>query len=225
MLVGLVAVSGCSAVTDFLATETPAAVQATATPSPTATPATLGVDSPITLQLWLPPEFDPSAETDAAILLQARLDEYSRLHPGVRVQTRVKANTGSASLINSLSGTSSAAPLALPDLVLLSTKDMQNAAERSLIFPVGSEIDFNVENDWYPFAAGLAGDDQIWGVPFTADGLVMIFRPSQTENPPASWSEFLNLGQRLMFPVSDPAGTAYYPALPFRGRPGGIKPG
>jgi ABC-type glycerol-3-phosphate transport system substrate-binding protein len=204
LLTGLLTLSGCGAVSDFFTTETPPAFEATPTTAPTATPGALGVDAPITLKIWLPPEFDPTSETDAGAILQTRLEEYSQLHPGVRVETRIKSTTGPASLIDSLSGASSAAPLALPDLVLLSTSDVEIAFERNLVFPLQMEIDFSPESDWYQFASGLAGDAHFWGIPFAADGLVMVFRPSQTENPSTSWNEFLDAGERLIFPAAEP---------------------
>jgi ABC-type glycerol-3-phosphate transport system substrate-binding protein len=201
----LVSLSACSTIADFLAEDTPPPVISTPTPAPTPTQGTLGVDAPITLKLWVSPEFDPSTETEAAAILRARLDEYSQLHPGVRVDTRVKGTTGPASLIESLSSAISAAPLALPDLVLLSTDDAQIAAKRNLIYPLQSETDFSLENDWYQYAEGLTlNQDQTFGIPFALDAMVMVYRPSQTENPPVTWSEFLELGQRLMFPAASP---------------------
>ncbi|MEN8241692.1 MAG: extracellular solute-binding protein [Chloroflexota bacterium] len=204
LLAGMFLLSGCAAVTEFLTTATPPAFVPTPTLEPTATPGTLGVDAPITLQIWLPPEFDPNADSAAAEILQARLDEYSQLHPGVRVETRVKASSGPAGLIESLSGADTAAPLALPDLVLLSSRNAEVAADRGLIYPLQMELDFSPENDWYEFAEELAGGETTWGIPFAADGLVMVFRPSQTENPPANWNDFFESGQRLMFPAAEP---------------------
>jgi ABC-type glycerol-3-phosphate transport system substrate-binding protein len=46
--------------------------------------------------------------------------------------------------------------------------------------------------------------DQTFGIPFALDTMVMVYRPSQTENPPVTWSEFLEFGQRLMFPAASP---------------------
>jgi ABC-type glycerol-3-phosphate transport system substrate-binding protein len=205
IFVVLISLSACGPITDFFAEETPLPAEPTSTPVPTPTQGALGVDAPITLKLWLPPEFDPFADTEAAAILQARLEEYSQLHPGIRVDTRVKGTSGPASLIESLSASVSAAPLALPDLVLLSTDDEHIAAERGLIYPLQTEEEFSFENDWYQFAEGLtANKEQTFGVPFAVDAMVLVYRSSQTENPPISWNEFLELGQRLMFPASSP---------------------
>lgn len=204
-LVILISLSACGAISDFLAEETPPPVEPTVTPAPTPTRGTLGIDAPITLKIWVAPEFDPEGESEAAAILHARLDEYSQLHPGVRVDARVKDIIGPASTIESLRAADTAAPLALPDLVLLTTEDSQIAAAQNLIYALELEENFTFENDWYQFAEGLTTyNDQIFGVPFAADAIVMVYRSSQTENPPTTWGEFLEQGQRLMFPASSP---------------------
>jgi multiple sugar transport system substrate-binding protein len=199
------AFSSCSAIGGLLEEETPIAFTATPAPLPTSTPGTLGIDAPISLQLWVPPEFDPQSDSEAAQLLQERLAEYSRLHPGIRVVTRVKAGEGPASLLDTLSAAVSAAPLALPDLVLLSTHDARTAAERNLIYPLQTQIDFSTDNDWYGFVENLvAFQEESWGVPVAADVLVMVYRPYQTPEPPEDWATFFEQGQRLIFPAADP---------------------
>ena len=45
----------------------------------------------ITLQVWLPPEFDPDGGTPAGDLLKARLEEFSAQNPGVSIEVRLKA--------------------------------------------------------------------------------------------------------------------------------------
>jgi multiple sugar transport system substrate-binding protein len=205
ILVVTPALSGCSSIGGLLAEETPVSATPTPAPVPTATPGTLGIDAPISLQLWVPPEFDPQSDNEAAQLLQARLAEYSRLHPGIRVVPRVKANEGPASLLDTLSAAVSAAPLALPDLVLLSTHDARTAAERNLIYPLQTPIDFSTENDWYGFVPELVNyQEQFWGIPLAADALVLVYRPYQTPEPPSDWTAFFDQGQRLMFPAADP---------------------
>ena len=77
-----------------------------ATPSATAS-------SPQVLRIWLPPEFDPQAETPAADILRARLEEFTRRRAGMRIEVRVKAVEGPGGLLDALSSASAAAPLGL----------------------------------------------------------------------------------------------------------------
>ncbi|RPI31629.1 MAG: hypothetical protein EHM70_11100, partial [Chloroflexota bacterium] len=68
------------------ATQTP---PATASPPPatkTSQPVTETVDTtgPVTLQIWLPPQFDPASGTEAGQLLENHLNQFAERHPGVR---------------------------------------------------------------------------------------------------------------------------------------------
>jgi len=50
------------------------------------------------IRVWLPPKLDPSNGTPAGNLLKTRLDEFSAAHPGLRLEVRVKAESGPAGL-------------------------------------------------------------------------------------------------------------------------------
>ena len=88
-----------------------------------------------TLRLWVPPEFDPASDTQAGDLLQDRLDQYTTQRPDIRIETRVKASSGSGGLLDSLSSANAAAPLVIPDLVLLPRTSLEIAALKGLLFP------------------------------------------------------------------------------------------
>ena len=162
------------------------------------------ITSPITLKVWLPPEFDPTNETPAGILLQAKLDEFSERHPGVRVEVRVKALEGQAGLLESLIAADAAAPLALPDLIALPSGEMQMAAGRKLIHPLDNFLAED-NGDWYDFAKDMGTyQDETYGLGFAGDALIMVYRPIVIEDPPSSWEEIIQNGKVLSFPAADP---------------------
>jgi multiple sugar transport system substrate-binding protein len=190
-------------------------LQPTATLEPTAfvpTPTMVSVEStdtinaPITLVVWILPQFDTTDGSEVSALLLNRLESYADSHPGFRVMVRLKAETGPASLLQSLHATSQAAPLALPDLVVLSTDDMANAADTALIYPFPEGYPAEEDLDWYD-AAGQLGtyDNQRFGMPFAADALVMVYKPTQVEAVPTSWLEILDSGFILSHPAADPS--------------------
>ncbi len=122
--------TGCSNFPNQEATED-TTTEILATPTPTPAP-TQVADSPSTttsLEVWLPPQFSPNNDDLPASLLLTRLNEFNDLYPNLNVTYRIKAESGPASLLESLKTASNAAPLVLPDLVLLSTRDMVRAAE------------------------------------------------------------------------------------------------
>ncbi|MFC1936750.1 extracellular solute-binding protein [Chloroflexota bacterium] len=183
----------------------------TATPTmpPTAEPdlpvATEEGNLPITLQIWIPDEFAPNEENDPGSVLQQRLTAFSERHPGVRVDVRIKAAQGSANLYESLTAASAAAPLALPDLILLPKDDMLEAASNDLIFPID---DFLLEpraEDWYSFAVEMGQyQGKTYSLPFAVDALIMAYRPALLEVVPSDWQLVAETPGSLIFPAADP---------------------
>jgi len=199
----LILLVGCSIFSEQESTETPEP-----TPPPrlagTSVPEDRSITSPVTLQIWLPPQFDPTNGTDEGSLLQARLDEFTERHPGVRVEVRIKALDGSASLIESLIAADAAAPLVLPDLVAFPTEGFQIAAARNLIYPLESYLSSENGEDWYSFAEEMSlYNGQIFGQPFAGDALVMAYRPVVVGDPPTTWDEVLQIGRVFSFPAAE----------------------
>jgi ABC-type glycerol-3-phosphate transport system substrate-binding protein len=160
--------------------------------------------SPTVLKVWLPPQFDPAGDTPAGDLLQSRLDQYTAQRPDVRIETRLKAVSGSGGLLDSLSTASAAAPLVVPDLILLPRSSVEIAALKGLLFPYDDLSDTLNEDDWYPYAQDLARlQTSIFGLPFAGNALISLYRPAAIENPPADWSSALELSQPLAFPAAD----------------------
>jgi ABC-type glycerol-3-phosphate transport system substrate-binding protein len=152
----------------------------------------------------VPPQFDPASGTLAGDLLQDRLDEFSAENQSVRVEVRVKASEGQGGMIDALSSANAAAPLALPDLVLLSRVQMETAALKGLLFPVDGLTTWLEAGDWFPYAQQLARvQNSTFGLPFAGDALVLLFRPAEVEDPPSDWATALELVQPLAFPAAD----------------------
>ncbi len=178
-------------------------------PLPTATllpplDSTQPASGPTVLRLWVPPQFDPANDTPAGDVLQDRLDQYTNQRPDVRIETRVKESSGTGGLLDSLTTANAAAPLAVPDLILLPRASLEIAALKGLLFP-NDELTDNINGgDWFPFAQGLARlQTSTFGLPFAGDALVSIYRPAEIKSPPADWSSTLELAQPLAFPAAE----------------------
>jgi ABC-type glycerol-3-phosphate transport system substrate-binding protein len=155
--------------------------------------------------IWVPPDFDPAAETETGALLADRLQTFTNEHPGVRIETRIKAVEGDAGLYKTLQAASASAPLTLPDLIILSTEDMRTAAENSLIRPLDEYAPELFDDNWYEFAQSLATyDGQTFGLPFAVDALVMTYRPLIIGNPPDTWQKALETSGLISFPAASP---------------------
>jgi len=171
----------------------------------TPTPATpVAAPQPVTLRVWLPPQFDPHAAGAAAALLQARLEQFAARQRGVKIEVRVKALEGPGGLLDSLSAASAAAPLALPDLVALPRPLLEAAALKGLLYPYDTLSSSLDELDWYDYARQLGRlQNSTFGLPFAGDALVLVYRPAAIAEAPRDWAAALTITQTLAFPAAD----------------------
>ena len=197
--------AACSSLAPLLASRTPTLAPAQATtstpqanPTSTATP----VASIRVLRVWVPPRFDPQAESTAADLFQQRLDQFQSDHPRIQLDVRVKSE---ADILNALAATSKAAPVSMPDLIALSHFDMQSAAEAGYLHPLAGLTEIMQDPDWYAFARELGHyQNTDYGLPFASDVLTFVYRPAAFGDTPANWETILDSGNQLAIPVSDP---------------------
>lgn len=188
-------------------TPTPVVLAQTLTPeateAPTITPTPLPPDEMV---IWLPPEFDPHADTNAGRLMQERLAQFADQH-GIRVVARIKAASGPSSLLESLTAASAAAPLALPGVVALNRPDFETAALKGLLTPIDGLSTAINHPDWYPYARDLALVQGVaFGLTFAGDGQVMVYRAGQVRPPLDTWDEVVQLGQPFGFAAGSPLG-------------------
>jgi multiple sugar transport system substrate-binding protein len=174
-------------------------------PAPTGTAAVPGTPTPagpLTLRIWLPPQFNPTGDDPASRLLQGRLKEFTDRRPGIRLDVRIKAMDGPAGLLESLVASSAAAPLSLPDLIALPRSLLEDAALKGLLYPYDGLTRTMDSDDWYSYAQQLARlQNSIFGIPFAGDALVLVH---QTQHPSRDLNELLNSEGPLAFPAADP---------------------
>ena len=197
--------AGCANISALLSTPEPAAVStntpiAKSTSTPTITPTTTP-SGPRILRIWVPPQFDPAAETEAGAILQTKLDEFVARRPGLLVEVRVKAESGTSGMINALTVTHSAAPAIMPDLVALSRANLEAATAKGLLHPLDGLTTLLDDPDWYPYARQIARiQNTTFGLPFAGDALALV---SYRYPLPSAWNELP--GETLfIFPAADP---------------------
>lgn len=209
LLTVLMASAGCSAPseqpsqTPVQPTEgTPVSLTPTAVPpQPTATEAAARP-----LWIWVPPQFDPNADTQQARLFRSRLDAFETENPDVLVQVRVKAASGAGGLLEALSATRAAAPGSLPSLVILPRLELESAALKGLIYPLDNLTTTMDDPDWYNYARELSLIyGSAFGIPFAGDALVLAYRSNQIPEPPRTWSGLMDQHMTILFPATDPA--------------------
>jgi multiple sugar transport system substrate-binding protein len=178
----------------------------TATSLPEPTPAATSQPSgPLTINLWLPPEFDPETGTPAGDILKARLKEFTDRRNNTRVVVRIKAPEGPGGMLDSLTTANAAAPLAIPDLVALPRLELEAAALKGLLRPFDNLIEPVDDADWYPFARQMARlQNSTYGIPFAGDAQMMVYHPTTIPVPPRTLSDTLTSPGPLAFAAADP---------------------
>ena len=171
-------------------------------PTQAVTPTAAG---PVTLHIWLPPEFDPQAGTPAAEILNARLEEFTSRRPDTRVEVRLKALDGPGGVLDSLTAANAAAPLAMPDLVALPRSTLEAAALKGLLRPFDDLVEPVDDADWYEYARQMARlQDSTFGLPFAGDAQILVNRTTAIPQPPGTLSDTLSAIGPLVFAAADP---------------------
>lgn len=211
VFIGLLFSAGCASLEPILASLTPPSPvptpDATSTPPATATATiTTPAESPV-LRVWLPPQFHPSTGNDAATLLGERFAEFESEHPGLKLEIRSKKSGGEDNIVNALSLTNTAAPDALPDLILLARPDLEAAALKGLLHPIDGLSTSLEDPNWYAYAQQLAHIQNTgYGLPFAGDAMVLVYYPEL--GTLVTWEDVLNSEGHLVFPAGTLDGLA-----------------
>lgn len=188
-------------------TEKPPQTTQPAEPIPPATLPAQGTASPPPqprLTIWLPPQWDPAQETPAAQLFRRRLDEFQSQLPNLSIEVRIKAMDGAGGMQESLISASSAAPMALPDLVALPRPLLESISQKGILHPLDSYVPAFDEDRWYPFAYQLAlVQNTPYGIPFVGDIFVLAYQQSLQSEMSPRWSEWLESPYSLGFNAND----------------------
>ena len=157
-------------------------------------------NTPKILRVWLPPQFNPDAETEAAAILRARLDSFIKRRPDLILEIRIKSETGEASLLNTLIATNEAAPSIMPDLVALPRADLENAAELGISHPIDGLTTLLDDPDWFPYARPLAHiQNAAYGLPFAANLLGLRYLPNE-DFPLHTLENLIEQESQILFP-------------------------
>ena len=175
------------------------------------------ISGPVELELWVPPQFDPAADTPSGIMLREQIALFEAENQDVFITVRIKAAAGTTGLLDALTITSNAAPDAMPSLIALSRSDLETAVSRKLVFPIDPYSSVIDGDDWYKYARNLTLiDGASYGLPFVGDALMLLYRPAVIGKAPESWNDILIRGEPLAFPAADPqslVASAIYAAL------------
>jgi ABC-type glycerol-3-phosphate transport system substrate-binding protein len=152
------------------------------------------------LVVWLPPFGSPLDDDRAGAIFANAFRQFEREHLGVDVDVHVKAERGPAALLTYLRSAQRVAPAILPDLVLINTQELWQAADLGLVPALRPD---EIRNDgFYAFAsASVRYRDQVFGVPYVVDIVLAARDPSRLAEAPRSWGDVLAGETWLLFPT------------------------
>lgn len=186
---------------------TPPVLPAALTPIALATPVQSALDQAAPdapteqsrqLVLWTPEFFQPPDEPPT-VLLQTVYDQFRRNHPEVHLDIQIKAESGESGLYAFLRNAQSMAPTILPDVVLLDTAQLWQAAELGLIQPVQWDA-LHHTNDFFQFARTAASyRGEMIGIPYAADLIHLVYHTNQIAQLPTTWDTLLTTGGPYWF--------------------------
>ncbi len=150
------------------------------------------------LVVWVPEFFQPPGSTPVAVLEDV-YEQFRLNHPGVHLDLQIKAEDGDASLFNYLRYAQNMAPTILPDVVLLETAQLWQAADLGLIQGVDWQA-LPRTPDFFPFARDAARyQEKTLGIPYSADIIHLVYHAQQIEQAPLTWAELMTSGRPYLF--------------------------
>jgi ABC-type glycerol-3-phosphate transport system substrate-binding protein len=125
--------------------------------------------------------------------------------PGLVINVRAKAESGEGGMLNALSAASSAAPAALPDLILLPRALLEPAALKGYLRVLDGMDDKMEDADWFEYARQMGRvQNSVFGIPFAGDLLVMMYNDQIQDLIPQTWQETLAITRTVGFAAGDP---------------------
>lgn len=179
----------------------PAATPTAMLPTPADTPSIFQLPTPNgetlvassaghTLTFWTTPEISPRSGVAGGDILAGQLAAFREAHPDLQLNVTFKSVTGTGNTLSYLRSGRGVAPSILPDLVLLPTDQLAQAAAEQLIVPLDNLLPPEMIEELYPAARSLAQvNGRTVGYPFALTNLQhVIYNPTViTGTLPVTW--------------------------------------
>lgn len=156
-------------------------------------------DAAAELLIWAPPFFTVSDQEDDPL---RRAHLLFRDRTGIEIKITPKAESGRSSLLAYLRTASHAAPVVLPDILMLSNGDLRQAIDEGLLIPAGSQ-----SFEFLPAAQTAVNREGIsFGIPYALDLEHLVYPEAAMERTPANLDELLDQGARYLFTANSNEG-------------------
>jgi multiple sugar transport system substrate-binding protein len=152
------------------------------------------------LTVWIPASFAPGIDATTESDVVAAIEAFSAQSPDAPVEVILKAEDGEASILNYLRTGQQVAPSILPDLLLVDARQLWQIVELRLAQPL-TTTQLTHRSDFYPFVwDAVTLDGQLYGVPYFAAPLVLVYNTTKLTTAPATWADLVDSSARFAFP-------------------------
>lgn len=152
------------------------------------------------LVVWIPDTIIKTNTDETNKLITRQMDKFTAQHPGMRVETRIKKTEGYGSIMDTLQSANLAASGSIPDLILLSSNNMEVSALKGLIYPYNETNNLLESNDWAPVMKQMGMiQGSLYGVPALADATVLV-----SKNEPAPGLSIYKVDHSILCYLNDP---------------------
>ncbi len=199
-------------------TPSPAAITPVTTPTPLitapASPVQTGLaptrvpeietDLPITLTVWVPEDFAPSAELGGDVL-SAQLAEFETAHPNVQIKYVLKASYGKGGIVDWLVQLHELMPDHLPDTAIVDSRELDVLQKQGLLHPLNRDLPSGAYWDLFQPAQTIAKRNNTWlDQPLVVETEHLVYDTRRIETPPATWEQVLATKNAFAFPADSP---------------------
>jgi len=156
-----------------------------------------GTDTP--LILWVPPFFSIDTINRADAVLAAALAEFAPTDAAAAVTLVPKAERGTSGLLAYLLTAQQAAPVLLPDIVLINSYDLPRLVSAGIVSPLSAQ-DIRPFPDIPPaLLVSAEVDNLLYGLPFIASLEHLVYQKEQMPVPPTRLTDILAQDHQLLF--------------------------
>jgi ABC-type glycerol-3-phosphate transport system substrate-binding protein len=145
-----------------------------------------------TLRIWVSNAFVKHPDSAAAATLNSLVQSFGNIQSDVDISLAYKSAEGPGSMLNYVRYGRDVAPDVLPDIILLASNKITDAAADGLIMPLSGPLSGAARAELYPAASTMSEiDEQLFSYPLTLESMpVMVYRSDIfTATLPLTWEE------------------------------------
>lgn len=170
--------------------------------TPTLTATTIAEDGSLVLTFWTVEQVSPLAGEELGAFFSGNIRNFERADPNIKVDILIKKSSGKGGVLDFLKTAREVAPSVLPDVVVMSPTDLDQAFADNLIQPLDGRLDRSIVQDLLPAARRMGTvDDKLVGVPIGLEMEHAVYHRLVFTETPVLWQDVLSKNTTYLFPA------------------------